>query len=152
MVLSLPSDYVCRICHAELSNSYYHCMGCEELLAEDMNICLNCYEGAAYYKNISTRSTNSVEANWVSDLNHTGTNDKLSNTRACRCRQGLCKKCGYCKSCSCRCHHHFQHNQRFFTLEQIQEDLDRIRSFVASRQSDSSDAGAFVVELCTTVE
>lgn len=37
------NDYFCKICQRELSNIYFHCEGCENLLAKDFNVCPDCY-------------------------------------------------------------------------------------------------------------
>ena len=122
LILFFSSEgYNCKLCHAELSNTYLHCLGCESLLSKDFNICLTCFREERYYlrydmdrKNKSSRS----------DLHHTGQREKERNGRGCRCHQGICPDCKLCKTCSCRCHHRFQHRRRFFESTEIQSILD----------------------------
>ena len=37
------SDFMCKLCAKDLSNLYYHCDGCEQLLSKDFNICQQCH-------------------------------------------------------------------------------------------------------------
>ena len=41
-ILPYASDFFCIICHAELCNVYYRCIGCEVLLDKDFIICNRC--------------------------------------------------------------------------------------------------------------
>lgn len=168
------SDYSCKLCSAELSNTYYHCCkdqddwhllhrqddndsysfflwfisvftgGCENLMARDMNICLRCFENKRFYQNVRMQL---ADDRWVSDANHTGTNDKKRSGRGCHCRKGICRHCNFCLFCSCRCHHHFQQNQRFFTFAQLEKHLHRIREFVEEKRLSASGNGRFVEDL-----
>ena len=113
--------YNCKLCHAELSNTYLHCLGCESLLSKDFNICLTCFKEERYYVDNYMGSKNKKAR---CDLNHTGQKEKRKKKRGCSCRQGVCPDCKFCKSCSCRCHHNFQHRRRFFESSELQGLLD----------------------------
>jgi len=64
------SGFLCKLCHKELSNPYFHCDGCEELLQLDFNICHKCHEEKTFMKFIGMHPhSNRVH----SAVNHTGT-------------------------------------------------------------------------------
>jgi hypothetical protein len=105
-------DYFCKICNQELSNSYFHCNGCEVILNRDFNICSQCYSEERYLKKIQTHPTSNK---WYSDVNHVGDTRNSNKSRGCPCHAGICRLCtdGYCKACSCKCHKVFLNNFRF---------------------------------------
>ena len=50
----------------------------------------------------------------------------------CPCKNGpACKTCSYCAGCSCRCHTWFTLHFRFFTKEDLQALLQKIRNMVS---------------------
>jgi hypothetical protein len=63
------SDYDCKICRTELSNVYYHCMGCEQLLSKDYNICAECHAQKKFMRKDLMHPTNDKNH---ATLNHTG--------------------------------------------------------------------------------
>ena len=44
------TDFQCKICLQELSNSYLHCQGCLDIDKYDYNICLSCYKEGRFFK------------------------------------------------------------------------------------------------------
>lgn len=114
------NDYVCRLCKAELANLYFHCVGCEELLELDLNICPACFDDKRYFAEIRMHDKNEKPR---SDRNHTGQKDKLNRGKGCSCRQGTCTKCKLCPQCSCKCHHKFKLHRRFFEKERLERIL-----------------------------
>jgi hypothetical protein len=110
------SDYFCMVCNQELSNSYFHCYGCEIILNRDFNICSRCYAEERYLAKIQIHPTSNK---WYSDVNHVGNCDKSAMSRSCPCHAGRCRTCSdaYCKACSCNCHKVFTNQFRFIDQE-----------------------------------
>ena len=46
--------FTCTNCNKELSNAYWHCMGCEWLRCKDTNYCTPCYAAHAHVVNESS--------------------------------------------------------------------------------------------------
>ena len=121
------ADYYCKICFQELSNTYLHCDGCEELLQKDFNICSGCHSEShqcQFYvmndKNISVDSS----------LNHTGSfPSELANCGHCLAIDE-CWKCHKCRKCSCKCHRVFSIQQRLWNLHDLIGTLDAARLIV----------------------
>jgi len=117
------SDYFCKLCRKELSNSYFHCDGCEELLSRDFNICTSCYKEEKFKTFVRMHPKDSSRK---SDINHLPAENNLSS-KACNSRQGSCrvcrerKNCSLCKHCSCDCHERFTMHFRFMSPEQLTE-------------------------------
>lgn len=65
------SDYFCLTCKRELSNSYFHCLGCESLLQKDFNVCKMCYNEKQWAVNKVLGSGSKPKVS-TSDLMHTG--------------------------------------------------------------------------------
>ena len=114
--------YFCKICHQELPNLFLHCIGCEEKLSMDFNICLDCHHGKLYHKLfiMDHFRDNLREGNRKNCcINHTGDTSKLKNyTKDCPdCSlQEPCHCCSYCKGCSCQCHANFNLYYRFMNI------------------------------------
>jgi len=139
------NDFGCKLCGRELSNMYFHCKGCDLLLAEDFNICGSCYECGDYRMHIAmdctaTRhpaSSSSGDADIVvaSIYQHTGgfvVIDKMvkKNTKKCGCTLRLqvqaarkCAECKFCIYCECQCHHRFIEHYRTMTPQALDEVL-----------------------------
>lgn len=110
------SDYFCMVCNQELSNSYFHCNGCEVLLNKDFNICSRCYSEEKFLARIQVHPTSNK---WYSDVNHIGNTERTADSRGCPCHAGRCRACpeAYCKCCSCQCHKVFTNQFRFIDQE-----------------------------------
>jgi hypothetical protein len=124
------SDYFCMICNQELSNSYFHCNGCEVILNRDFNICSQCYGEGLYLKKIQIHPTSNK---WYSDVNHMGETTRSSLSRSCPCHAGRCRACpdGFCKSCSCNCHKAFINQFRFIDEETTGKMLELCENIAA---------------------
>ena len=64
------SDFMCKLCSKELSNVYFHCDGCEQLLSKDFNICQQCHSDKKFMITMQMHPTKNKRH---SLLNHTGT-------------------------------------------------------------------------------
>jgi hypothetical protein len=124
-------DYFCKLCNQELSNSYFHCNGCEVILNRDFNICSQCYIEGRYLRKIQTHPTSNK---WYADVNHVGDAQKSLKSRACLCKAGLCRNCneGYCKQCSCKCHKVFLNNFRFIDGTSVELVLEKCEARVSN--------------------
>lgn len=106
------NDYFCKLCDKELSNVYLHCNGCERLLDKDFNICVVCYQGRAYAKNLRMCQCEGIH----SVLHHIGDIGMV-----CKCfAPRMCPECNFCDSCQCRCHMSFECRVRFFTKQELE--------------------------------
>ena len=123
------SDYCCNICSAGLSNSYYHCTGCEQLLSQDLNLCSVCTDEEKFYQKIIMNPKKKMSGR--SDHNHIGHRaDQRDKKNNCSCRQGVCRFCSKCNACSCKCHHIFERRRRFYgqeKLDKLQHECEAIR-------------------------
>ena len=132
--------YSCRICAQELSNVYFHCNGCEAILAKDYNICAQCFgEG----KFLRFDQMHKLDGKRCSDQNHIGDNVLDCPPSECGCHQGPCKNClsrerasdrsirerRRCKKCSCHCHKEFTRKYRFYTPENVHEFVANCKEF-----------------------
>jgi len=126
--------YSCRICGQELSNVYFHCNGCETILAKDYNICGHCFgEG----KFLRFDQMHKLDGKRCSDQNHTGDFELDLPPKICSCHQGPCKNClvpgkngsRRCKKCSCHCHQKFTRRYRFYTPEDVHEFVANCQEF-----------------------
>jgi hypothetical protein len=115
------SDYFCKLCSAELSNTYFHCLGCERLLSKDMNICQSCFEEGKQYAKVRMHP---IHDRWLSHMNHVADTPRGNKGKGCSCQQAICGHCKYCSKCSCRCHQMFQRNQRFFDTDELESILE----------------------------
>lgn len=91
------TDFQCKICLQELSNSYLHCQGCLDIDKYDYNICLSCYQEGRFYSRHVGREKN--------------------DQRKCKCTKTakLCSNCGLCTvHRACLCHANFIHHYRFY--------------------------------------
>lgn len=64
------SGYTCKLCHKELSNIYFHCDGCEQLLDRDFNICSECHANKKYMVMVPMHPH---DRELHAMINHTGT-------------------------------------------------------------------------------
>jgi hypothetical protein len=114
------NDYFCRICSHELANTYFHCNGCEVLLAKDYNICIDCYKEEAFATNVAMNQWNN--ASMACHFHHVGKPKR-------QCTSSLehnmnCSECLKCLFCNCICHTIFQKRYRFYTEERQRSVLD----------------------------
>jgi hypothetical protein len=109
------SDYFCKLCHQELYNGFMHCIGCENLLVEDYNICTKCYDDRAYETfHQMNRNANTI----VSYKNHTG---KMSGNNETYGNCGeVCSGCDMCPYSKCVCHTKFTYYRRFYNEADLQ--------------------------------
>ena len=106
------NDYNCKTCGSELANLYFHCMGCENHLSMDFNICALCHE-EKHFKN--TIFMNKIKQDRSALINHTGNMTMGRHGRRCPCKKGRsCEYCTLCTGCSCTCHQSFE--VRFRTM------------------------------------
>jgi hypothetical protein len=108
------NDYFCKLCDHELSNTYYHCDGCETLLSKDFNICSLCFEERKFLQDISMHDCRTLEIH--SGKHHIG-RPKLE----CSCDPAapVCEHCRKGMTCCCNCHTIFSRRSRFFTLDDL---------------------------------
>jgi hypothetical protein len=127
------SDYFCKICNQELSNSYFHCNGCEVILNRDFNICSQCYSEGRYLARFQTHPTSNK---WYSDVNHIGDTQNSLKSRWCPCHAGVCRNCkeGYCKQCSCKCHKVFLNNFRFIDGSSVECVLEKCEARISGSE------------------
>jgi hypothetical protein len=159
ILLSPSGDYYCVICYKELSNVYFHCNGCEQLLSKDFNICETCHSEKNYKINHLMHAGNNSPD---SAVNHTGkyssnhqpaSRTLLASHRLkyclnffvpllstgdmklrCSCEKSIARKvCGSCKKCvvcCCNCHSQFSIRIRFFNQESEQMLLRRLKLLI----------------------
>ena len=113
--------YFCMICNQELSNIYLHCIGCEEILGKDFNLCINCHQQQKYKKLCIINHDNCDD----SSLQHDG--DVNERNKVCQ-NCITCKRCGYCEVCSCQCHTNFNLFFRFMNMDLENEMLKHVIS------------------------
>ena len=75
------NDYTCKICDRELTNTYFHCEGCEELLLKDYNICDECFTADRFKCN--TNMNDEKLFDWATNIHHIG---EVSKKRCESCR------------------------------------------------------------------
>lgn len=108
-------DFFCKLCYEELSNIYLHCDGCENILKKDFNICVNCHSEERFRVFYQMHPLNDKRH---STINHTGQYEKSRASR-CPCKNGpVCKNCGFCAGCSCKCHRAFTLHHRFMKVDE----------------------------------
>ena len=151
------NDFFCRLCQEELANVYMHCYGCEEILNKDFNICIgyvndyvavffsnskltpkcllltfflrSCHAESRFKKKIQMHPLNNKNH---STINHTG-HYTLNRQSRCPCKNGpVCKGCGFCAGCSCKCHQSFILRFRFMHLAAEETLLHSIEKVVGS--------------------
>jgi hypothetical protein len=126
------NDFFCKICLQELSNTYFHCEGCEELLQKSFDICSQCFAGLDFLVSQSMSGDDSG-LHWVSDFHHVGDTMGHLESNECGCHAGPCLSCPLpvedgaepkylCKMCSCNCHKKFSRRHRFYR----DQDFDKI--------------------------
>jgi hypothetical protein len=127
--------FFCKVCCTELSNHYMHCLGCENILQKDFNICSNCHKLGCYKSFFQMHQTN---GEGLSTVNHTGS---APNTQ-CQC-ENVVDECIFCEKCTacCTCHQRFTLHYRFMTLKQEQELLEKSRSIVSAYDTQPSPEG-----------
>ena len=116
------NDFFCIVCHAELSNLYYRCRGCEKLLDKDYNICYRCYEGKEHYSHMEMgldRDTDPAKINWITGRHHTIRDNPDCGAR--KCNKQKCNQCKQCWECSCCCHGKFDLHRRFYSKKRMTE-------------------------------
>lgn len=146
--------FSCKLCSKELSNLYYHCDGCEQILSKDFNICQSCHKEKLFMISYQMHPNNPKRH---STLNHTGTesfscrtlcaflliqnifdtcvlgNMNFDRASRCPCKNGpTCKFCHYCSGCSCRCHTWFTLHSRLFDPRKGEALLKKVEATVNS--------------------
>lgn len=122
----LNSDYYCFTCKQELSNTYMHCKGCEELLGLDTNFCVGCHQNDKHKKCFVVHARLVTED---SAFNHTCYDEKTK--RACKCKPILpCSTCSKCRLCCCTCHETFTYTQRMWDLDYLTKLRDEVTELV----------------------
>jgi len=125
------NDFFCRLCQEELANVYMHCYGCEEILNKDFNICIGCHAESRFKKKILMHPLNNKNH---STINHTG-HYTLNRQSRCPCKNGpVCKGCGFCAGCSCKCHQSFILRFRFMHLASEETLLHSVKKVVGSNE------------------
>ena len=111
------------ICNEELSNIYLHCIGCENLLSKDFNICTVCHEQQKYHKLFIMDHENRDDYKFQ----HISCRSNLLEleSRNCLCHT-RCSGCRCCKVCSCQCHTNFSLNFRFMNIEDEKKMLEDV--------------------------
>jgi hypothetical protein len=120
------NDYFCRICSHELANTYFHCHGCEVLLAKDYNICIDCHKEGAYAINVAMHNWNSTTM--ACHFHHVG-----KPKRQCLYKSEhnmKCAKCSKCLYCTCTCHTVFERRYRFYSNERQRDILEKCSQLV----------------------
>ena len=129
--------YLCRICASELSNGYFHCNGCETILAKDYNICTQCFGEGSFLR---FDQMHKLDGKRCSDQNHTGDNVLHLSPSQCGCGQGPCKNClknrqkRRCKKCSCHCHKEFTRKYRFYKPSDIHKFVGSCEKFAQGKE------------------
>ena len=124
------SDYFCKICYQELSNTYLHCDGCEDLLKKDFNICADCHSDSKHCQFfIMSEKYDSMD----SALNHTGATRKGDGICDCMVKDP-CVNCRNCRCCSCICHQRFTLQQRMWNGDKLFEMRSNAFAIVAGDQ------------------
>ena len=120
------NDYFCKLCDQELSNTYFHCEGCETLLGKDFNICSQCLVENKFLQN---KVMHQGKANrMATNFHHVG---KTSTECKCRKSANKCSECKKCMFCSCcTCHTSFKKRFRFFTVDHQKQLLDHCKALV----------------------
>ena len=120
------NDFMCKICHKELSNMYLHCCGCDKLLGRDYNLCMDCHINKEYMNLHEMHHLESSATILNAKMNHTGympnnvRKDGRRKTKIkCRCNDSVvnCDYCRLCTGCSCICHTKFILRFRYMTIE-----------------------------------
>jgi len=127
LITPYDNKYYCGLCLQELSNSYFHCVGCETILGRDFNLCGICY-GENLHLNCSSQLHPHKKNMW-SNINHIA-----KENSHCKCRrdskQNICVQCSKCPACTCECHKTFTLHHRFMTLENELQLVERIKSTI----------------------
>uniref|UniRef100_A0A7S2LBY8 Uncharacterized protein n=1 Tax=Leptocylindrus danicus TaxID=163516 RepID=A0A7S2LBY8_9STRA len=129
--------FSCNLCQKELSNLYFHCIGCETLLMMDFNICKSCHLQQRYLVAFQQHPSNSI---MHSGQNHTGhlaitrTTQRDASKPRFRCsnckNSKRCEVCFYCPLCSCECHSKFDQMCRIMPIADELLLLNKIRIIV----------------------
>lgn len=64
--------YNCKLCGMELSNIYFHCDGCEQLLSKDFNICASCHMNGRHMTSTVSMGVPDDFGKRHAGINHTG--------------------------------------------------------------------------------
>ena len=137
------SHFFCIICHAELCNVYYQCIGCIKLLDKEFNICHQCYNTKKGKFNDMEmgldKDTDPSDIKWNTNRHHTctiGTKNKCGPPKKGKggqqqkCELKPCYRCLLCSECSCMCHRIFKHHRRFYGKQRVKELLEKCEILV----------------------
>jgi hypothetical protein len=126
-------SYQCKLCNAELSNGYLHCVGCEDFLEQDYNICVDCFKNGYYGAFDQMDLTNEAEN---AAVNHCGHFTGASTLPSCKCKNKgrKCPVCKFCTGCSCKCHQSFELRYRHFLTQNLAQLLDVVNRSVAGHR------------------
>lgn len=126
------NDYFCKICQRELSNIYFHCEGCENLLAKDFNVCPDCYDNRSkidvHFQMHPHRPISATKGRRA-DYNHLG-GSRRDYKRACGCKNGPpCSTCDYMICCSCKCHKEYSMRLRLNSVQDLSKLLKGVQRY-----------------------
>ena len=123
------SDFFCIICHAELCNVYYRCVGCEKLLDKDYNICFRCYKHKMFLDDMEMGLDKdgelSEEGTKTTIRYHTSMKKPPCGTqKSQKCKRTVCHQCDKCWECSCMCHRNFREHKRFYNKQDLKNVME----------------------------
>jgi hypothetical protein len=136
------SHFFCIICHAELCNVYYQCMGCMNLLDKEFNICHRCHDnGKEIFKDMEMgldKDTDPADIKWNTNRHHTctmGTKNKCGPPKKGKggpqeCQLKPCYCCLKCSECLCMCHRKYMQHRRFYGKQRVKELLEKCEILV----------------------
>jgi hypothetical protein len=122
------NDYFCNICSHELSNTYFHCQGCESLLAKDFNICIGCYNDGSYAINVEMLKCGKKDM--ACHFHHVGMPKSQCSNPSKHSINMKCTECNKCLLCHCICHTVFQKRRRFYTEDRQRKMLERCEQLI----------------------
>jgi hypothetical protein len=124
------NDYFCKLCDHELSNTYFHCEGCETLLSQDFNICSLCFSERKFLVNKVMHDCCKSELH--PNKHHVG---QPSSYCDCDSSGMVCDTCENCMTCCCCvCHTTFSKRFRFFSAQDLNDILQRTEELVGGNE------------------
>lgn len=139
------NDYFCKICQRELSNIYFHCEGCESLLAKDFNVCPDCYADRSKIDinfQMHPHRPMTYTKGRRADYNHLGRGRRdFTAKKKCGCKNGpACSTCEYQICCSCKCHLTYSMRLRLNSFQDLCNLLKDVESYCNGNMSKQSDS------------
>jgi hypothetical protein len=102
------NDYYCKLCHSEIANQYYQCLGCLQHINHEFNICYNCYEAEKYMNQVFMMPT--TQEDNFQHLEYPERHHALPPPGMEKCTEE-CRLNDLCDFC---CHVKFQRHLRFY--------------------------------------